>query len=67
MKVKAKIESLDFKEGEITLPKELENIFDEKEPKVFDIEHNNIRCVALYNDISKEIVVFDSLLVSNYK
>ena len=27
MKVKAKIESLDFKEGEITLPKELENIF----------------------------------------
>ncbi|MBQ3213983.1 MAG: hypothetical protein IJB10_03130 [Clostridia bacterium] len=64
MKVKAKIESLDFKEGEITLPKELENIFDEKEPKVFDIELNNIICVALYNDISKEIVVFDSLLAS---
>ena len=28
MKVKAKIESLDFKKGEITLPKELENLSD---------------------------------------
>ena len=68
MKVKAKIESLNYKEGYIDISEELlYKLKKINEPLLFSINFQNKEVVALYNDISKEIVVFDSLLVSNYK
>ena len=59
MKINAKIKSLDFKTIELDLPEINKDLLELLEPKILKIKFNNKDCLALYDEIKKQLVIFD--------
>ena len=59
-KIKGKIESLNFEFDDIELPIDFELLIELKEARILPIKYKDKNYLGLFNDLQKEVIVFDS-------